>query len=267
MAQNEETKKVEAAAEEDGTMTLTGHLKELKNRIIVCLVVALVGFLVMFSQASTIVDNLTAMGAESNYTFVYLAPPELFMQFFKIGGVGAIVVALPVILYEIYAFSSPGLTRGEKFTFLFAMIGGLVFFILGIIFAYKISLPFMLNFFVTVNTTAAVTASISIAEYLSFILTIFLIFGCVFELPIVTVILTQLGIINPQIMIKVRPFAIVIMFVLGALITPPDVVSQCLVAVPMIILYEFSILLCRIFSKRKKENEENEDNNDDEDDE
>lgn len=240
-------------------MTLTGHLKELRNRILVCIVVLVIAFLIIFQYASTVVDFLTAMGSSNGYQFVYLAPQELFMQYIKVALIGAIVVASPVILYEIWAFVRPGLTKNENFTMFFTMIAGLGFFILGAFFAYKIALPFMLFFFMNINTTAVVNASISIAEYLSFLVTIFLVFGAVFELPVVTVLLTQLGLIRPEWMVKARPFAIVVIFIVGALITPPDAVSQCMIALPMVVLYQISIYLCKLFTKRKKKAEEDDD--------
>ena len=237
-------------------MSLTGHFKELKNRILVCLVVLITAFLFIFQYASTVVDYLTALGTAANYHFVYLSPQELFMQYIKISGIGALVATSPVILYEIWAFMRPALTKSENFTMFFAMVAGLGFFALGVAFAYMIALPFMLFFFTNINTTAVVSSSISIAEYISFLISIFLMFGIVFELPVVTVILTQLGLLKPEWMISGRPFAIVIIFIVGAFITPPDAVSQCMIAIPMVMLYQISIYLCKFFTKRKKKKEE-----------
>ena len=243
-------------------MTLTGHLKELKNRILVCLGIFAVAFFFTFQYASTVVDFLTELGAASKYVFVYLSPQELFMQYFKVAGIGALVIALPVIFYEIWAFMSPGLSRQENLMVFFSMLGGLLFFALGVVFAYFIALPFMLNFFMSVNTTSMVSSSISIKEYISFLITIFIVFGTVFELPVVSCLLSILGLVTPTIMIKGRPFAIVIIFVLGALITPPDVVSQCMVALPMILLYQLSIILCKFIYRWKKKKEIEEENDD-----
>lgn len=233
-------------------MSLTGHLKELKNRIVVCLVVLLAGFIFTFQYASLIVDYLTDLGQAGSYVFVYLSPQELFMQYIKIATIGAVVVTSPVLLYEVYGFMSPGLNRNEKFTMFFTLVAGLFFFALGAVFAYKIALPFMLYFFMNINTTAAVTSSISIAEYISFICSILLTFGMVFELPVVTVALTQLGLLKPEWLVQFRSVAIVIIFILGALITPPDAISQCMIAIPMVCLYQLSIGLSKIFYKRRQ---------------
>ena len=132
-----------------------------------------------------------------------------------------------------------------------SMTFGLFFFILGVFFAYKISIPFMLNFFVSVNTTANIVANISIENYIGMLLMVFLVFGIVFELPVVAVILTQLGLLRPEWMIAARPVAIVVIFFIGAVITPPDIVSQCLISFPMVVLYQLSIYLCKFFCKRR----------------
>lgn len=130
-----------------------------------------------------------------------------------------------MILYEIWAFIRPGLERKENFVFFFAMVAGLFFFILGAGFAYKIALPFMLYFFIHVNASASIIASISIESYLSFIMTIFITFGTVFEMPVATVILTQLGLMRPEWMVKGRSVVNVVIFIVAAIITPP---GRCL---------------------------------------
>lgn len=242
------------------SMNLTGHLRELRNRIVISIVTLIAAFLIFFQFADNIVDHLTKIGAEFGYAFVYISPQELFLQYMKVGFIGALCIASPVLLYHIGRFIAPGLKKNEKLVMFLSMIFGLFFFLIGVFFAYKITLPFMLNFFVSVNTTSNITASISIANYITMLVTTFLVFGIVFELPVVTVILTQLGFLKPEWMVSARPFAIVVIFVVGALITPPDIVSQCLISGPMIVLYQLSIYLCKIFCKRcKKTKAESED--------
>ncbi len=116
----------------------------------------------------------------------------------------------------------------------------------------------MLNFFITVDTTSTIQASVSIEYYLNFVITVFLIFGAVFEMPVVAVILTQFGLLKPEWMVKGRSIVIVAIFFIAAIITPPDVVSQVMVALPMIVLYQLSIFLCRLFYKKKQAKEEEE---------
>lgn len=246
-------KKTEAS---DGSMSLSGHLRELRNRILVVLAVFIVGVVVCFSSASPIVELLTGMGEQFGYKFVYIRPQELLMVYFTISLLGALVLSFPVIAYEVFAFCSPGLKKLEKSMMLLGMIFGSVFFVVGVLFAYFITVPFMLRFLIAFSTDVAVTASISIEEYMSFLLTVFTIFGVIFELPVLSVILTALGVVKPSWLVKARRVMIVAIFFLAAIITPPDIVSQIMVAIPIIALYEFSILLSRLVYKTKKKKAE-----------
>jgi sec-independent protein translocase protein TatC len=133
------------------------------------------------------------------------------------------------------------------------MIFGLICFAAGVAFAYFLIMPFMLNFLISFSFEVNVTDSISIGNYLNFLLTVFLIFGVVFELPVVSVILTRLGVIKAEWLVKARKVMIVVIFFIAAVITPPDVVSQIMVAVPMICLYEISIWLSRLTRRRDLE--------------
>ena len=241
----------------DGSMSLSGHLRELRNRILVVLAVFVVGVVVCFSSASPVVELLTGLGADFGYQFVYILPQELLMVYFTISLLGAFVLSLPVTAYEIFSFCSPGLKQLEKSMMLLGMIFGTVFFVVGVLFAYFITVPFMLRFLISFSSDVAVTASISIQEYMSFLLMVFTIFGVIFELPVLSVILTALGVVRPSWLVKARRPMIVAIFFVAAIITPPDIVSQIMVAIPIVALYEFSILLSRLVykAKRKKEAE------------
>ena len=267
MATNVKRKKKAEVVSDDGSMTLTGHLKELRNRLIVCAVVFVVGVVGFLAVADKLIDLLTAMAMNANYTFVFLAPQEKLMQYFRVSLMAAIVITIPVALYEIYAFAKPGLKKGEAFFFKLVLLLGTALFCVGVVFAYTITLPFMLNFLVTLEGAEYITASISIESYINLCLTMFIIFGCVFEMPLVTIILARMGIANPELMKKGRGIAIVLIFLVAAIITPPDIVSQCFVAVPMIALYFISVLLSKIFYKDRSADDEDEGEDDEEDDE
>ena len=245
-------KKANPAPNPDGSMSLSGHLRELRNRILVCVLLLLVVFALCLSFAPRIVTLLTDMGKRFDYVYVYIAPQELFLVYMNVALVGAVVVCFPVLAYQVYAFCSPGLSGKERTYISGALIAGALCFLLGVAFAYFISLPFMLRFLIQFTGEVDVSASISIQSYVSFLLTVFVIFGLVFELPVVTVLLTGLGIVNAQWLAKGRKVMIVIIFVLAAIITPPDIVSQIMVAVPMLALYELSIVLSRMVGKTKK---------------
>ena len=236
-------------------MPLSGHLKELRNRIVICVAVLLAGFAVCLGFSPRLVTVLTDMGTAYHYAYIYIAPQELLMVYISVALVGALAAAFPFICYHIYAFCSPGLKRKEKTFVLGTLVFGTAFFCLGVLFAYTVSVPFMLRFLIQYSAGVSVSASISIQQYVNFLVTVFVVFGAVFELPVVSVLLTVLGILKAEWMAKGRKVMIVVIFIAAAVITPPDVVSQVMVALPMIVLYELSIFLCRLFGRRKEKAE------------
>ena len=244
--------------DDEKVMSLSGHLKELRNRIIVCLVFLFAGFGFCFYNAETIVAKLTAMGLNSGYSFVYLSPQELLVQYMRVGLTGAVLICIPVIIYEVYAFIAPGLEKYEKPFLMLSLVFGQICFVLGVAFAHKISMPFMLGFLYKINGTDYITSSISIESYLSFVLMVYIIFGIIFEMPVISAIMTRFGIMKSAWLVKGRSIAIVLCFVVAALITPPDIISQIMVAIPMMMLYQVSIFISKAIEKlkRKKESEE-----------
>jgi sec-independent protein translocase protein TatC len=235
----------------DKEMTLSGHLRELRNRVLVCLILLFVAIVVILNYAPDLVELLLDIGKKYGYSFIYISPQELLIQYFSMSLILGVCVTLPMIFYQIWAFIRPGLKKNENLFFLLAMIFGLICFCIGVYFAYRIMLPFMLHFLISLSTGSGVTASISVQNYMTFLMTLFLIFGIVFELPVVSVLLTQMGLLKVEWMKKGRRVVIVVIFVIAALITPPDIVSQIMVAIPMIALYELSIILCTICQKLK----------------
>ena len=221
MATNVKRKKKKAEVmAEDGSMTLTGHLKELRNRLIICAVVFVVGVVVSLAYADRLIDLLTAMGRDY-YEFVSIAPQEKLMQYFRVSILAGVVVTVPVAFYHIYAFAKPGLKRSESTFFKLVMLLGLILFCVGVLFAYKLMMPFMLRFLSTgIEGAEYIQTTTSIESYVNLCLTMFIIFGCVFEMPLITIILSKMGIINPQILKQVRGVAIVVIFFIAAVVTP-----------------------------------------------
>ena len=263
MATNVKRKKKAEVMSDDGSMTLTGHLKELRNRLIICAAVFVVGVIGFLAISDKLIDLLTAMAMNANYTFVFLAPQEKLMQYFRVSLIAAVIVTIPVALYQVYAFAKPGLKRSESFFFRLVLLFGLALFCVGVLFAYKLMMPFMLRFLSTgIEGAEYIQTTTSIESYVNLCLTMFIIFGCVFEMPLITIILSKMGIINPQLLKQVRGVAIVIIFFIAAVVTPPDIVSQCMVAVPMVLLYFISIFLSGIFYKPKEDDDDEEDDED-----
>ena len=240
-------------------MSLTGNLKELRNRLAVVIVLLVAAFLVCLTNAQSLVELFTQMGTGYGYHFVYISPQELLMEYFSISLVIALVVCLPVIAWEVWRFVQPGLRRRENQAFAMALIFGMIFFCLGVAFAYKVSMPFILYFLIHVGDGSQITAAVSVQNYISFLLTVFLVFGCVFELPVISVVLTWLGVIRSSWLKKARKPAIVLIFLVSAIITPPDVVSQIMVALPMILLFQLGIFLSSLCEKSKKKSAAEED--------
>ena len=253
MKKNKSRKK---PANDDGSMSLSGHLKELRNRILVVVILLLVAFTACLSISPNIITFLTDMGEKYNYVYVYIAPQELLLVYLNTALIGALVICFPVVAYEVYAFCSPGMKKKERTFFIGSLLAGTAFFVLGVAFARYISLPFVLRFLIQFTGQVDVSASISIQQYIGFLMTIFVVFGLVFELPVVSVLITGLGLIKTDWLRKGRKIMIVIIFVMAAIITPPDVVSQVMVAIPMIGLYELSIGLSSLVARRRKENED-----------
>lgn len=233
-------------------MSLSEHLRELRNRLMVCLILLAVSVAAALRYVPDLVELLLDMGKAYHYRFIYISPQELLMQYFSVALILGICVTLPMLFYQTWAFVRPGLKKNENLFFLFAMVFGLICFCLGVCFAYRIMLPFMLYFLISLSSGRGITASISVQNYMTFLMTIFLIFGIVFELPMVSVLLTQMGLLKVRWMKAGRRVVIVAIFVIAALITPPDVVSQIMVALPMIGLYELSIFLCTICQKLRE---------------
>lgn len=165
----ERTTKHSKEQEQDGEMSLSGHLRELRNRILACVIVLVVAILAGLHYAPQIVQVFLQMGEGLDYEFVYIAPQELMLQYFYVSFLFGICVTIPVLLYQAWAFIRPGLKKSENFLFLIAMIFGLLCFGAGACFAYKIMLPFMLYFFNTLSIGSGVSAYISVQNYLSFL--------------------------------------------------------------------------------------------------
>lgn len=255
-------KQAEQEIPDDGSMTLGGHLKELRNRIVICAVAVVAAICVFLAFSSNIINLLTNIGLNAGYTFVTAAASERLIQYFRVSILAGVIVCVPLILYEVYAFAKPGLKRSERFFFGTVMFFGLILFIVGVLFAYFIAYPSMMTFFATLEGTDYIINMTTIENYINFTLLVFMIFGCVFEIPLVTIILSKMGIVNPTIMKKGRGIAIVLIFLIAAIITPPDVVSQCMVALPMIVLYQVSIFLSGIFYKPRSDDDDDAEDDD-----
>ncbi len=232
----------------DGTMPILEHLAELRLRLVVSAGALLVAAIVCFAHVELIRAILT--GPLEGLKLIYLSPPEAFMANIRLALISGLILSSPVIFYETLAFIFPGLTRGEKFFVLSVLFGTIVLFGSGVAFAYYVAFPFALRFFLQFATTQ-VEPRFAISEYISFILSFHLAFGAVFQLPLFTWALGKIGLISTAFLRKHRKIALLIMLVLAAVITPPDIISQVIMILPLALLYELGVVMVLI-SERKR---------------
>lgn len=236
----------------DREMTLTGHLEELRRRLIVCAVAVGLAFCVTYYFSKDLFRLLMApllavMPPEQGLIFTGL--PEAFFTYLKVALVAAIFASAPVILYEIWRFVAPGLFSSEKkYIFPFVFLST-IFFVGGALFGYYVVFPFGFSFFVGFATDF-IRPMPSVKEYFSFATRMLFAFGVVFELPVFTMFLSRIGLIHHQMLSRQRKYAFLAVFVVSAVLTPPDVMSQLMMAGPLLILYEISIIIARIFGKK-----------------
>jgi len=237
--------------------TLLSHLIELRSRMLKMAGAIFVVFVALLPWSKDLFAMISGPLREAvpggKMIATQVASPLLAP--FKLTFFIALFVAMPVVLYQIWAFVAPGLYKKEK-RFAFPLLASsIVLFYLGIAFAYFVVFPLMFNFFAGV-APLDVEVQPDISQFLDFITTIFIAFGLAFEVPIATVLLVWTGLTSPKKLASARPYVFLGAFVVGMFLTPPDMISQTLLAVPIYILYELGILMSRIFSIREEESEE-----------
>ena len=229
--------------------TLISHLSELRKKLMVSVICFFVAMSICLAKAEFIANQL--LNLAEGFKFVYVAPAELLMAYIKISIICGIIIAFPIICYQLWTFIRPGLTRRERKAVFFIMTFGMLLFFCGAFFSYKIMLPVTLKYFAGLSTEDSINSMISVQNYLNFVINMLLTFGVVFELPVVIIMLTYLGIINPKVLRKQRKYVVLVTFILAAIITPPDVVSQAMVAVPMLVLFEMSTIISSLLFRKK----------------
>jgi len=229
------------------------HLIELRDRLLRAIFAVLILFLGLAYYANPIYSYLAGpllkhMPTGSQMIAIEVASP--FLTPFKLTLVVAICLAMPYILYQVWAFIAPGLYRHERRLILPLLVASTLLFYGGIAFAYYIVFPLIFGF-MTAAAPAGVTVMTDITQYLDFVLTIFIAFGIAFEVPIITIVLVWSGIISREDMVEKRPYVIVGAFAVGMVLTPPDVVSQTLLSIPIWLLFELGLLFSRFFVRRE----------------
>ena len=269
---------------------LLEHLVELRKRLIICVVALFIGFGVCFAFASQIYifllhpfqvgadllaaqkagggkhgpfDLLLALmnlkdvptAASGSLKFVYTAPLEFFFTKLKLSAFGAIALTFPVLAWQVYAFVAPGLYKRERHAFLPFLIAAPVLFLIGAALVYFVMLPFVLWFSLSQQITGVGPISVEllpkVSDYLTLVTTLLLAFGLCFQLPVVLSLCGMTGLLTSKMLREGRRYAIVGVFVVAAVVTPPDPISQLMLAIPICLLYEISIWCVWLMEKRR----------------
>ena len=255
--------------EDTSTGSLLSHLFELRDRVVRMLIAVLVIFLCLFYWANEIYSYLAAPLTQhlpEGSTMIAIDVASPFLTPFKLVLMLSVFLAMPVILYQFWAFVAPGLYKNEKRIAGPLLVSSILLFYAGMAFAYYIVFPLVFGFFTSIGPEM-VNISTDIGRYLDFVLALFFGFGLAFEVPIATIILVAIGFTTPDKLAEKRPYIIVGAFIFGMLLTPPDIISQVLLAIPIWVLFEAGVIASRIiFKDRLLEAEDNLDDDDDDDD-
>lgn len=233
--------------------TFISHLIELRDRLLRAVIAVIVVFLALFHWANKLYTLLAEPLLHALPKGGQLIATEVTAPFLvpvKVTLMAAFLIALPYILYQIWAFIAPGLYSHEKRLGVPLIVASVILFFCGMAFAYFLVFPVVFGF-ITGVAPVGVAVMTDISKYLDFVMTMFLAFGMTFEVPVVVVILVKIGVVNVSKLREIRPYVIVGAFVVGAILTPPDVISQTMLAVPLWLLYELGIIAASFISKTK----------------
>ena len=247
----------EAKAEEElAEGTLLSHLIELRSRLVkmAAAVIGLFAVLLPFNQRIFELVSKPLLAAVPSGQMIITGAAAPLLVPFKLTFLVALFLAMPVVLYQLWAFVAPGLYRKEKRFALPLLASSIFLFYSGVAFAYYVVFPLVFGFFGSINIEGAPWTP-DIGSYLDFITSIVLAFGVAFEVPIATVLVVWAGLTTPEKLGKARPYVFLGCFVIGMFLTPPDVISQTLLAIPVYLLYEGGIIMSRLFARKPKEAE------------
>lgn len=239
--------------ENEESMNYLEHLEELRWRIIKIIIGIIIGGIIIAIFMEPIMNYVILLPAKKTIpqmTIINLKPYGQFILYMEVIIIGGIIVSIPNILFQTWKFIEPALKPGERKYVTVVIVFSTLCFLVGIAFAYFVMLPTALNFFANFGTEF-IDNKIAANEYMRFIISVCLAAGIVFELPMISFFLSRLGILNPGFMRKYRKHAIVLILILAGILTPgPDIASQLLLGVPLFLLYEFSILICKYSQKK-----------------
>ena len=232
------------------------HMVELRNRLMLSVLVIIVGFAVSFYYCDDIFIFLTKPLLRlypHNKTMIFTSLTEGFSTSFKLSLYTSFMITFPFIALQVYLFISPGLYKKEKMIFAPLMLISPLLFLLGAAVAYYVVMPAAWKFFLSFEKAKYIVLEAKISDYLDLSLDMIIAFGMAFQLPIILLVLCKFGLITAGTLVKGRRYAIVLIFIIAAVLTPPDVISQILLAIPLILLYEISVVMCRLIERKKSD--------------
>lgn len=239
---------------DDTPRPLSEHLEELRRRLfwILGTWAACAGIAGLFVKQVFVILTLPAVREmqQRDHALIALAPPELFFAYVKSALLAGFIVSLPMTLYQVWAFIAPGLYQQERRFAVPFVTSTTVLFFAGALFGYFVAFPFVFDYLASLESDV-VRTSWAVREVFAFISRLYLAFGVAFQLPVIIFFLSFAGIVSPEALGRGRKYAIVAMFAAGAILTPPDVVSQILLALPLILLYESGVLVARLVRRRR----------------
>ncbi|MCW3488521.1 twin-arginine translocase subunit TatC [Dethiobacter alkaliphilus] len=228
-------------------MSWIQHLEELRKRLIICVIFVSVAAVVSYMY----IDFIRDLFSRPVDKLFYLTLTEAFLTNIRLALISAVFLSLPVIFYQVWCFILPALHQKERRLTLLISALSLFFFMLGALFAFLVVMPFTIRFFLGFSSDQ-LEPMLSFSSYISYTLGLVIGFGLVFEMPVAVMILTRLGVISAGFLAANRMYAAAVIFVAAAIFTPPDVISQLMMAIPMLGLYEVSILFARVVSRNKQ---------------
>ena len=245
--------------DDEKKIPFTSHLEELRRRLIISFIAVGIGFVLSYGFKEKLFQILTRpliSVMKTGDKLIFTGLPEAFFTYLKVAFLSGIILATPIIFYQFWVFVAPGLYHKEKRLMVPIVFLSTLFFVGGSFFGYFIVFPYGFKFFLGF-ASETIRPLPSMREYLSFASKLLLAFGVVFELPLVITFLAKLGIVSVSFLKKNRKYALLLFFVGAAILTPPDVVTQVMMALPLMVLYEISIIGARIFGKKTPEKDDN----------
>lgn len=245
-------KQINKDTEKDVKMDFVEHLAELRKRLILVFIV----FFVFFSAALFFVQDIYhffELGI--NFELYYNSPGDIIWIFFTIAGIIALIGTIPILSLQLWLFIKPGLTKSERRVSLAYVPAVFILFIIGLVFGYLLFVNLIVPFLINLNAGMFVEL-FTVDKYFKFMFRMTLPFALLFEIPLVIMFLTSLGLVTPKSLKKTRKYSYFILLIVGALVTPPDIFMQLLVAIPLFTLYEISIYLSEIVYRRKRRRKE-----------